>query len=126
MCIYLYIACGDLDRLSHGILWPITRTNKMVEMFCSDIKSSFGFGLNVTRNCREDATWSIVDTSQCTVSPMQQSTIIMYSTYIEVVIVNGTENIMSPEIEQVNTCNSNIHTYICTLSCLFSLAKNII
>ena len=110
VCIYLheyiilFVACGDLDRLSHGILWPITRANEMVEIFCSDINPSFGFGPNATRSCREDATWSIVDTSQCTISPtQQQSTIVIYSTYVEVDNVNGTEIITSPEIKQVNT-----------------------
>ena len=95
-----FTACGDLDRLSLGILWPITSANKIEEVLCSDINPSFKFGPTATRSCREDATWSRVDTSQCTISPTQQSTIIMYSTYVT---VNSTEIISSPEIEQVST-----------------------
>ena len=110
MCIYLYIACGGLDRLSHGILWPITTANEMAEILCSDVNPSFGFGPTATRSCREDATWSRVDSSQCTISPTQQSTIVMYSTYVEVVTVNSTENITSPVIEEVNTYNDYMHT----------------
>ena len=97
-----FTACGDLNRLSLGILWPITSANKMAEILCSDINPSFGFGPTATRRCREDATWSRVDTSQCTINPTQQSTIVMYSTYVEVVSVNSTESITSPEIEQVS------------------------
>ena len=78
----------------------------MAEIYCSDINPSFGFGPTATRSCREDATWSRVDTSQCTISPIQQLTIIMYSTYVEVVTVNNSEVITSPGIEQV----SNYHT----------------
>ena len=117
--MYMYfVACGGLDRLSHGILWPITRANKMAEIFCNDINPLFGFGPNATRSCREDETWSRVDTSQCTISPtQQQSTIIMYSTYVEVFTVNGTESITSSEIEEVNTHNTTyIRTCILTLN----------
>ena len=95
-----FTACGDLDRLSLGILWPITSANKMEEILCSDINPSFEFGSIATRRCREDATWSRVDTSQCTISPTQQSTIIMYSTYVT---VNSSEIITSPEIDKVST-----------------------
>ena len=85
----------------------------MAEIFCNDVNPSFGFGPNATRSCREDGTWSRVDTSQCTISPtQQQSTIVMYSTYVEVATVNGTENITSPEIEEVNTY-IDAYTYIC-------------
>ena len=99
---YWFTACGDLDRLSLGILWPITSANKMEEILCSDINPSFEFGPTATRRCREDATWSRVDTSQCTISPTQQSMIVMYSTYVEVVTVNSFEIITFPEIEQVS------------------------
>ena len=112
MCIYLHVACGGLDRLSHGILWPITRANEMAEILCIDVNPSFGLGPTATRSCREDATWNRVDTSQCTVSPIQQSTIVMYSTYVEVVTVNSTENITSPVIEEVNTYDDCIHICI--------------
>ena len=97
-----FTACGDLDRLSHGILWPITRANEMAEILCSDINPSFIFGPTATRRCREDATWSRVDTSQCTISPTQQTTIVMYSTYVDVVTVNNSEVITSPEIDKVS------------------------
>ena len=67
-----------------------------MEQFCSDVNPSFGFGPHATRRCREDATWSTVDTSQCSIRPMQQSTIVVYSTYTEDNITN------SYEIEQVS------------------------
>lgn len=107
------IACGGLDRLTHGILWPRTETGNMARVFCSDINPSFGFGPYATRYCREDATWSQVDTSQCSVRAMQQSTIVLYSTYIEVDSINIT-NIMSPKINEVS-----LYTYIVQL--LFNL-----
>ena len=104
VCYYednCFIACGNLNRLSHGILWPITKVNETVEgILCSDVNPSFGFGPNAIRRCREDATWSRVDTSQCTVSDTRRSTIVMYSTYVEV-DSNNDANITSPEIEQV-------------------------
>ena len=74
----------------------------MAERFCSDINPSFVFGPTATRRCREDATWSRVDTSQCTISPTQQSTIVLYSTYVEVDNVNSTE-IINSLMEQVST-----------------------
>ena len=118
MYMYMYfVACGGLDRLSYGILWPITRANKTAEIFCSDVNPSFGFGPKATRSCREDATWSRVDTSQCTISPtQQQSIIVMYSVYVEVFTINGAENITSSEIEEVNTYSMHIRTCICTLN----------
>ena len=113
MFIYLYIACGGLDRLSHGILWPITRANETAEIFCSDINPSFGFGPTATRRCKGDATWSRVDTSQCTISPTQQSTIVMYSTYVT---VSSSEIITSPEIDKVK--NSYKFSYCKIFCCL--------
>ena len=113
-----FTACGDLDRLSHGILWPITRANETAEIFCIDVNPSFGFGPTATRSCREDATWSRVDTSQCTISPTLQSTIVMYSTYVEVVTVNSTEIISSPDIDQVR--NNQIATNLATIRFLLS------
>ena len=68
-----------------------------MEQFCSDVNPSFGFGPRAIRRCRENATWSTVDTSQCSIRPMQQSTIVVYSTYAV------DDNIMaSAEIEQVS------------------------
>ena len=84
------------------MLWPITRAKKMAERFCSDINPSFVFGPTATRRCREDATWSRVNASQCTISPTQQSTIVLYSTYVEVDNVNSTE-IITSLMEQVST-----------------------
>ena len=83
------------------MLWPITEAGKTVETFCSDINPSFGLGPYATRRCRNDATWSRVDTSQCSIRPIQQSTIVVYSVYVEVDSIDST-NINSPEIMQVS------------------------
>ena len=98
----MFIACENLDRLSYGILWPITEIGKVVEHFCSDINPSFGFGPRATRRCRENGTWSTVDTSQCSIRPMQQSTIVVYSTYTEEDSINNDFK-TSTEIEQVSS-----------------------
>ena len=68
-------------------------------MFCTDVNPSFGFGPNAIRTCKEDATWSEVDTLHCTVRPTQ-SVIVVYSTFVVVDNINST-NISSPEIEEV-------------------------
>ena len=116
----MIIACGSLDRLSHGVLWPITEVNNTVEEFCSNVNPSFGFGPYATRHCRENATWSRVDTSQCSIRPRQQSSIVVYSTYIEVDNINST-NVSSTKIEQVSS-------YIVVFSywSLFLIVKTII
>ena len=76
----------------------------MAEEFCSKINPSFGFGPTATRNCRENGTWGRVDTSQCTARPAQQSTFVVYSTYVEVDNINdASTEVTSPEIEQVST-----------------------
>jgi len=81
-------------------LWPITEFKNVAKVFCSDVNPSFGFGPQATRTCTENATWSRVDTSQCSISPMQQSTIVVYSTYVEVNDINS-PNIPS-EITEVS------------------------
>ena len=96
----MFVACGSLDRLSHGILWPITKTNNRREAFCSDVNPSFAFGPVATRTCRADGTWSGVDTSQCTINHAQ-STFVIYSTYTDTDNINTTD-ITSPEIEMVS------------------------
>ena len=73
-----------------------------MEHFCSDVNPSFGFGPHATRHCREDATWSTVDTSQCSIRPIQQSTILVYSTYTEEDNINN-DFITSAEIERVSS-----------------------
>ena len=83
------------------MLWPVTEAGKTVETFCSDLNPSFGFGPYATRRCRDNATWSRVDTSQCSIRPMQQSTIVVSSIFVEVDSINST-NINSAEIMQVS------------------------
>lgn len=85
----IFIACGNLDRLSHGVLWPITKVNRTAEVFCSDVNPSFGFGPYATRRCRGDETWSTVDTSQCSIRPMQTTTFVVFSAYFEVDRINN-------------------------------------
>ena len=97
----IFVACGSLDRLSHGFLWPITKAGETEEIFCSTVNPSFGFGPYATRRCRDDATWSRVDTSQCNIRPMQQSTIVVLSIFVEVDDTNAI-NITSPEITEVS------------------------
>jgi len=95
-------ASRSLDRLSYGILWPITEAGETVDIFCNDVNPLLGFGPYATRRCREDATWSRVDTSQCSIRPMQpQSTIVVYSFYVEMDSTNIT-NITSTEITRVS------------------------
>ena len=105
------------------MLWPLTEVGKTVETFCSDLNPSFGFGPYAIRRCRENATWSRVDTSQCSIRPMQQSTIVVSSIYVEVDNINAT-NIISPEIMQVFMYSTYLSTYMYFL--YFYLAKNII
>ena len=93
----LFVACGGLDRLSHGVLWPIARIGETVEMFCSEVNPSFGFGPYATRKCRDDGTWSRVDTSQCIIRPMQESAIVLSSIYVEVDTINAT-NLTTMEV----------------------------
>ena len=83
------------------MLWPITKAGETEEIFCSTVNPSFGFGPYATRRCRDDATWSRVDTSQCNIRPMQQSTIVVSSIFIEVDNINAV-NITSPEITEVS------------------------
>ena len=85
-----FVACGSLDRLSLGVLWPIVEIGETVEMFCSEVNPSFGFGPYATRKCRDDGTWSRVDTSQCIIRPMQESAIVLSSIYVEVDTINTT------------------------------------
>ena len=84
------------------MLWPVTEAGKTVETFCSYLNPSFGFGPYATRRCRENATWSRVDTSQCSIRAMQQSTIVIYSIYVELDNINAT-NITSAETMQVSS-----------------------
>lgn len=95
-----YLVCGrGFDSLSYGVLWPVTEANEVASVFCSDIIPTFGFGPYATRRCRENGTWDTVDTSQCSVRPTQQYTIILYSTYV--MSTNGSAIASLPEIEQV-------------------------
>lgn len=96
-----FLACGSLSRLSYGVLWPITKLKNTAKIFCSDINPLFGFGPYATRYCREDATWSTVDTSQCSIMPVQKFTIVVYSIYVEEDNINN-EFVTSAEIEQVS------------------------
>ena len=89
-------------------------------MFCSDLNPSFGLGPYATRRCRDDTTWSKVDTSQCSIRSMQQSTIVVYSIYVEVDSTDST-NITSAEIMQVSYIHF-MYTYL-NYSCA---AKSII
>ena len=98
------------------MLWPITKVGETAEMFCSDLNPSFGFGPYATRRCRDDATWSRVDTSQCNIRPMQQSTIVVSSIFVEVDNINAT-NITSPEIMQVSSVT--VHTSVATRVYIF-------
>jgi len=94
------VVCGKgSDRLSHGVLWPVTEVTKVARVFCSDINPSFGFGPYATRRCKRNGTWDKVDISQCSVIPMQRNLIIMYSTYA--MLSNESAVTSSPEIEQV-------------------------
>ena len=102
------------------MLWPITKAGKTVETFCSDLNPSFGFGPYATRRCRNDATWSRVDTSQCNIRPIQQSTIVVSSVYVEVDSIDSTD-INSAEIMQV----SRHHTHS-VYEHSFIAAKNIV
>ena len=61
-----------------------------MEMFCSEVNPSFGFGPYARRPCRDDETWSRVDTSQCNIRPMQESAIVLSSIYVEVESINAT------------------------------------
>ena len=94
-------------------------------MFCSDLNPSFGFGPYATRRCRDDATWSRVDTSQCSIRSMQQSTIVVSSIFIEVDNIDAI-NITSPEIMQVSSVTVHISVHVCIYSLLFCVAENII
>ena len=100
------------------MLWPITKAGETAEVFCSNVNPSFGFGPYATRQCRESETWSGVDTSQCSIRPQQQSTIVVYSTYIEVESIN-INDVTSAEIEQVSNNFVNVRTYMIALICLF-------
>ena len=73
-------------------------------MFCSDVNPSFGFGPYATRHCREGETWSAVDTSQCSIRPMQESTIVVYSTFVEERHINS-----SDQLSEVSGYCSYIH-----------------
>ena len=94
-----------------------------------ELNPSFGFGPYATRRCRDDATWSKVDTSQCSIRPMQQSTIVVFSIFIEVDNIDAI-NITSPEIMQVSsvTVHISVHisVHVCIYSLLFCVAENII
>ena len=113
----LSVACGRLDRLSHGVLWPITIVNDTAKVLCSIVNPSFGFGPYATRHCRENAAWSRVDTSQCSIRPQQQTTIVVYSTYVEV------DNISSISTKVSNDCYYVTPLRTCFLA---FLAENII
>ena len=91
------------------MLWPITETGETERIFCSTVNPSFGFGPYATRRCRDDATWSRVDTSQCNIRPMQQSTIVVSSIYVEVDEINAI-NMNSPEIIEVSDHLHTIHS----------------
>ena len=60
-----------------------------MEIFCSEVNPSFEFGPYATRTCRDDGTWSSVDTSQCIIRPMQESAIVLSSIYVEVESINA-------------------------------------
>ena len=94
MHAYCTLVCGRTNvRLSYGVLWPITIANSTAKVFCSEISPSFGFGPYATRNCTGNDIWGRVDTSQCSIRPTRQSSIVVYSNFIMP---------SSPEIDQVS------------------------
>ncbi|XP_065916114.1 uncharacterized protein [Dysidea avara] len=74
------VMCMPGPNLSYGLVWQTTAANTTVEQDCYNIHQIFWCGLNATRKCSDNGTWSNVDITQCTVR--ERSSLILFSIYL--------------------------------------------
>ena len=55
-----------MQNFSGGLLWPISRRNRVVTQSCASLHPSFRSRVPVLRKCNDDGSWGAVDDSNCT------------------------------------------------------------
>ena len=95
------IACQS--DFTNGILWNATKRNQTSSLKCSSLHSSFRDGLQITRSCNSDGSWSNVNVVDCTMRITSPSVVI-----VSVILSGDTQQKYLQLAENVS------FSYICT------------
>ena len=76
----LWLCVGCRDDFSKAVLWNANSLNHLVTAPCSDLHSSFHYSVSMSRWCKPDGTWSLVDLRNCTMLTDSQPVLIVYYT----------------------------------------------
>ena len=77
--VYLYITACQSD-FSQALFWNNSRRGVQVIQSCSELHSSFRFGVGISRQCQADGSWSPVDVRNCTMFRDSNPVIVVYFT----------------------------------------------
>ena len=78
LCMYVFVtlvACQS--DFANGILWNATKRNQTSSLKCSSLHSNFRDGLQITRSCNSDGSWSSVNVIDCTMLITSPSLVIL-------------------------------------------------
>ena len=99
--LHLYITACKSD-FSQALFWNISRRGVQAIQSCSELHSSFRFGVSISRQCQADGNWSPVDIRNCTMSTDSNPVIVVYFT-------TGQNNTVVPD---------NVSNVICIYICM--------
>lgn len=77
-CVLFSTACQN--EFSGGLFWVNSRRGTHVSQPCSELHSSFRFGVSISRLCRADGSWSPVDLRNCTMFRDSNPAVVVYFT----------------------------------------------
>ena len=89
------------SNFSQSLFWMNSRRGSQVIQACSELHSSFRFGVSISRRCQADGSWSPVDIRNCTMFRESNPVIVVYYT-------TSQNNTVEPN-NVSNYCYSTVH-----------------